>query len=356
LSGGGDISSNRSFALDVSALGVEATIAAGDYIVMEDVTDNGSQKITFANLEGSIDHGNLTGLSTGADHSYIDQDVTSGSSPTFTGTNFSGIPASALPDADDDGATKGVATFDNTDFNAVAGVVTIVDAGIDHGSLSGLSTGADHSYIDQDVTSGAGPRFDLPAFNEAVDMTATSSELNTMDGITATTAELNKMDGVTATTAELNIVDGADTTGKVLNSDIKAKVVLSSDQSNIPSSKTKVQFDDKVYDPNGDFDATTDYDYTVPISGKYLITYSCFFKQCSSGEYVKIELDKDLSSLHDNYASFAKNGFNTVTFSGEFNLTTGEVITCHVTPSQSNTVDIGSADYRTYITFRLVGT
>jgi hypothetical protein len=34
----------------------------------------------------------------GSDHSYIDQDVTSGSSPTFDGTNFSGIPGTALDD------------------------------------------------------------------------------------------------------------------------------------------------------------------------------------------------------------------------------------------------------------------
>jgi hypothetical protein len=39
-------------------------------------------------------------------------------------------------------------------------------------------------------------------------MTASHTELNTMDGITATTAELNTMDGVTASTAEINQLDG----------------------------------------------------------------------------------------------------------------------------------------------------
>jgi hypothetical protein len=51
---------------------------------------------SVGSLAGNIDHGNLAGLSTGADHSYIDQDVTSGSSPTFDGTNFTGIPNGAL--------------------------------------------------------------------------------------------------------------------------------------------------------------------------------------------------------------------------------------------------------------------
>jgi hypothetical protein len=38
-------------------------------------------------------------------------------------------------------------------------------------------------------------------------VTATATELNTLDGITSSTAELNLLDGVTATTAELNYVD-----------------------------------------------------------------------------------------------------------------------------------------------------
>lgn len=39
-------------------------------------------------------------------------------------------------------------------------------------------------------------------------VTATTSELNKMDGVTATTEELNILDGVTATTAEINYLDG----------------------------------------------------------------------------------------------------------------------------------------------------
>ena len=48
-------------------------------------------------------------------------------------------------------------------------------------------------------------------------VTATSAELNIMDGVTATTAELNIMDGVTATTAELNIMDGVTATTAEIN-------------------------------------------------------------------------------------------------------------------------------------------
>lgn len=48
-------------------------------------------------------------------------------------------------------------------------------------------------------------------------VTATSSELNILDGATVTTDELNILDGVTATTAELNTLDGITATVTELN-------------------------------------------------------------------------------------------------------------------------------------------
>lgn len=48
-------------------------------------------------------------------------------------------------------------------------------------------------------------------------LTATATELNTLDGVTASTAELNILDGVTSTTAELNILDGVTATAAEIN-------------------------------------------------------------------------------------------------------------------------------------------
>jgi len=104
--------------------------------------------ITDSSTNWDLAHAHIS--ESGASHTYIDQSVISGATPTFTGTNFSGIPASALPNADDDGVTKGVCTFDNTDFNATAGVVTIEDSGIDHDALTNthnLTTDIDHGAI-----------------------------------------------------------------------------------------------------------------------------------------------------------------------------------------------------------------
>jgi microcystin-dependent protein len=60
-------------------------------------------------------------------------------------------------------------------------------------------------------------RLTTPKINENVTLTATSTELNVLDGITASTAELNIMDGVTSTTAELNILDGVTSSTAELN-------------------------------------------------------------------------------------------------------------------------------------------
>ena len=72
--------------------------AANDFLVAsgDDAFVKKTLAETGAILEGDIDHGNLQGLDTGADHSYIDQDVTSGSKPNFDGENFTGIPDGAL--------------------------------------------------------------------------------------------------------------------------------------------------------------------------------------------------------------------------------------------------------------------
>ena len=56
-------------------------------------------------------------------------------------------------------------------------------------------------------------------------VTATTAELNILDGVTATTAELNKTDGLTATTTELNYTDGVTS---AIQPQINAKAPLAS--------------------------------------------------------------------------------------------------------------------------------
>ena len=60
LSGGGDISANRTFTVDLNELTTETSIASGDFLSMVDITDSGSGKVTFANLESTLAIANMS--------------------------------------------------------------------------------------------------------------------------------------------------------------------------------------------------------------------------------------------------------------------------------------------------------
>ena len=57
----------------------------------------------------------------------------------------------------------------------------------------------------------------LPKINDNTLLTATSTELNVLDGITASTIELNKLSGVTASTSEINTLTGITASASELN-------------------------------------------------------------------------------------------------------------------------------------------
>ena len=70
-------------------------------------------------------------------------------------------------------------------------------------------------------------------------VTATSAELNILDGVTATTTELNKMDGVTVSTANINSVTSKlDVTGGTLSGALGNRVGQFGDGDDTPSVKT----------------------------------------------------------------------------------------------------------------------
>ena len=99
-------SANQVFAGPASGGATDPTFRA---LVDDDVPDT----ITLTNITqvSTRSHTSLTDIGTnthaqidthissdGSDHTYIDQDVTSGSAPTFTGTSFTGIPFAGLSD------------------------------------------------------------------------------------------------------------------------------------------------------------------------------------------------------------------------------------------------------------------
>jgi hypothetical protein len=98
---------------------------------------------------------------------------------------------------------KSINLLNNTLSGTVAQFNTALSDG-DFATISGIETLTNKTFT-------------APKINENVILTATSTELNVLDGITSSTAELNIMDGVTASAAEINILDGATLTTTELN-------------------------------------------------------------------------------------------------------------------------------------------
>lgn len=83
LTGGGDISSNRTFDLDIDGLAADTAMAGTDILA---IYDGANKKITRVNLEGSLDHDNLSNF---VANEHIDWTSTSDNFLT-TGTGFFG--------------------------------------------------------------------------------------------------------------------------------------------------------------------------------------------------------------------------------------------------------------------------
>lgn len=86
-------------------------------------------------------------------------------------------------------------------------VKAYVDAQAGGGTVDSVVAGTN---IDVDATDPANPVVSVETLTLAdiSDVTASTAEVNVLDGVTASTAELNLLDGVTSTTAELNYTDG----------------------------------------------------------------------------------------------------------------------------------------------------
>ena len=151
---------------DLSALALDD----GNFIVADGanwVAEAGDTARTSLGL-GTGDSPTFAGLTLGGVDisTFIDQDVSSGASPTLDGTNFTGIPDGAL---DENYVNHTLADAAN-DFLVASGpdtfvIKTLAEAGailetdIDHGNIQGLGDGSDHTFIDQSVISGSTPIF-----------------------------------------------------------------------------------------------------------------------------------------------------------------------------------------------------
>jgi len=97
--------------------------AANDFLVASG--NDAFAKKTLAEagaiLEGDIDHGNIQGLGDGSDHSFIDQSVVSGATPTLTATNFTGVSGITGLGTQAQDLNMGAFDIDGTDLDISAG-------------------------------------------------------------------------------------------------------------------------------------------------------------------------------------------------------------------------------------------
>lgn len=179
ITGGGDISANRTFDVDVGITDNkvmqvdDADAASGDYAKF---TASGLQGRDATEVRSDINvEDGSTADQTGAEiKTAYETEADTNAYDDAAVTKLAGIEVTAdITDATNVAAAGAVmATLADAanDFLVASGNDAIVkktlaetgailEADIDHGNIQGLDTGADHSYIDQDVTSSGTPLF-----------------------------------------------------------------------------------------------------------------------------------------------------------------------------------------------------
>lgn len=145
LTGGGDISASRSFALDFSDLATTDTAVGATDLVS--IHDGAQKKITFANFEGSLNHDNLTGFVADEHIAHSAVTITAGSGLTGGGT----IAASRTIDV---GAGTGISVAaDSVSINQAANLTWTGAHSFTGGSITvptptSSTQAANKSYVD----------------------------------------------------------------------------------------------------------------------------------------------------------------------------------------------------------------
>tara|TARA_Y100001938_G_scaffold84520_1_gene116058 strand:- start:201 stop:1829 length:1629 start_codon:yes stop_codon:yes gene_type:complete len=185
LSGGGDTGA-LTLALDLNELGTETSIDQADFIAMVDATDNGSEKITFSNLEDTI-FGNISGDATVAAGGELTIANTSVTNAMLAGS----IGNSKLSNSTISGVTLGnnlnALTVDDSSLELNTGTtyngsgirtISVKDSGITNAMLAGSI--AISKLAANDVTiaadSGTSHAIDL---GETLTVSGTSNEIET---------------------------------------------------------------------------------------------------------------------------------------------------------------------------------
>jgi hypothetical protein len=119
---------------------------------------------------------------------------------------------------------------------------------------------------------------------------------------------------------------------------VVARAQRTTTQSLANSTATKVQFDLVNEDTNGSFDATTNYRYTIPVSGRYIISGSlaCLFSGNNGVLFAALYVDGSSVDVRGvNHTTNATNANAYLNFSFERNLNAGQYVEIFATQTNS---------------------
>lgn len=176
-------------------LPIETSIAAGDFIPMEDITDNLSGKITFANFESTLNHDSLAGF---VANEHIDHTTVS----VTAGTGLSG------------GGTIAATRTINLDLNSLGNETTIASG--DFISMVDITDSASQKITFANFESSLTPTAHAASHTDGTDdiQNATSGQ----KGL-ATSTQITKLDGIeTSATADQTTEEIQDIAGPLVAS------------------------------------------------------------------------------------------------------------------------------------------
>jgi len=169
-----------------------------------DVAANTTHRSSDGKDHSDVVLNNTHRSSDGSDHTFLDQSVISGSTPTFTGTNFTGIPQSGITNLSDSLLAKFNTADSNTAFNKnygnIAGTVKqgflVADSSVSSISKSGSSD------LVGDVTLSGGTGITLNQVGQDIEIVASGTS-----GVSSISS-----DGGTDRSGDIDLIGGTNVT------------------------------------------------------------------------------------------------------------------------------------------------